>query len=165
MADTPDSQRLRAMKGLQAALLAIGGDGYHYDVQDGSVSLDPIDLNTLPDTTVLPFFSFLGPMPVERKKMGANIVKETIRVSVYGRVDADGTDEGRKLKAFEDVVADIELALSRNLQLGGAANDTWIEQIEQPALGPGNDNIIGVVADVVISLMPRTVGTPGGNAS
>lgn len=155
-----DSQRLSALKGLQTRMRAISvADGYHYTVKSTSVALDRIDLATV-SPTALPFFCIFSPTPSARKKEAARRVQEIVTVTIYARVDANGTSDDRKTIAAENLIADIEMALAADLNLGGVAVDVWMGSPAESAIALGNDNAIGLEIPVEVRLQSRVYGAP-----
>lgn len=154
------SQRLAALLALQSALQGISvAGGYNYTVKAASVVLDPVSLETV-NSTELPFFCFGGPEPLDRAWEAARRVKDKIKITLFARVDAPGTDLSRKTTAFENLVADIEKAIGANIHLGGVALDTRMGQPDAPAMGLGQTNIVILQAPIDIWLQQRVYGAP-----
>lgn len=119
---------------MQAALQAIStAAGYFNDIKPTSVVLDAQALAPVSPTEV-PFI-VLGHMvePVNREwgrsrsgVLGA--IQDRWRIVLEARVDAPGLGTARKLTALTNFEADVEKALTLDLQRGGLALYTYVMQ-------------------------------------
>ena len=155
-----DSQRLAIRKNLQAALQAISrASGYHNDVKATSVRRDPVYLLTVPPTE-LPFFVLGETDPLQRVFTPALGVEDHILVKLYARVDSPGLDTSQKDDAFENLLADIERALTVDITRGGNASDTRLHPAEAAAMGAANQPIVILSQAIEIRGALRIYGQP-----
>lgn len=155
-----DSQRLQVLEAIQTKLRAItAGALYNNTVKSTSVVLDPtVNIMTVP-TTETPFF-MVEPTPEGSKfYMPSMRLKHNFQVVITARVDAaTGTGTSRKTEAWEKLIADIEVALTRDITLGGVAVDIRLQE-PTPAFDLGAVTTIIVVQPVTVTLI-RTYGSP-----
>jgi hypothetical protein len=155
----PDSTRTKILKNLQTTLQGMtDASVYHYPVAGASqVSLDPtVNLLTHagPD---LPFYQ-IEPTPDGSRTFyqGEQLVEEFI-VNVCARFDADVTDPLAKMQAWENLAADLEIALEADMTRGGFACDTRCG-VPQPFTGVGSSIVITVIP--VTMKIYRRYGVP-----
>lgn len=154
-----DSTRLRILKAIQAGLQAIAGGAYHYPVAAAtSVTIDPT-VNVLTSVPAdLPLY-IVEPTPDgDRRFDPAMQLVNKMRGTITGRMDmTDVTDPAGRATVWENMAADIELALSADVTLGGLVYDL---RLMEPA------PFVGVGSGVVILVQPwearvhRTYGAP-----
>ena len=137
--------------------------GYHNDVKSASVTLDPVALDTVPDTEVPymvlpelsggPAWDYSGSKPTS--------IREAFQMTIYARVDAPGTDMDRKNKAAWDFLADVEKALKTDLQQSGFALYTYMGRPTRPTIyyGLGEQNMVILEIPIEV-LIQRTYGLP-----
>jgi hypothetical protein len=153
-----DSVRLQVLKNLQTTLQGMTGAGYHYPVGDNSqVSLDPT-VNMLtrggPD---LPFF-LIEPTPDgNREFYPSEQIVENLIVNISARYDAASDDPLSKVTVWENLAADLEVALEADVTRGGLVVDTRCST-PQPFTGVGS-NVVILVQPVIMKLY-RRYGTP-----
>lgn len=127
---------------LQTALQGIAqAAGYFNTVKATSVVLDPVALLTVPATEV-PFI-VVGHHQVAVSRTWTsrpNAFQDVTRFTLQTRFDAPGTDVARKVTAYTQWIADIEVAVAADITRGGVALDTKVEQA-QPYFGLPNENI------------------------
>lgn len=154
------SQRYQVLQAMQTKLRAItAGALYNYTVKSTSVILDPsVNIMTVP-TTETPFF-MVEPTPEGSKfYMPSMRLRHQFQVSITARVDAvTGTGTSRKTEAWEKLIADIEVALTRNITLGNIAVDVRLLE-PTPAFDLGAVTTIIVVQPVMVTLV-RSYGSP-----
>lgn len=156
---------LRAIMAVQLALQGIrAADGYHYDVKPSSVVLDPVALQTIPQSE-LPYFVVglveEGPRITSRTYQGAKYVKDVWTFPIVCRIDADGADSARKITAIANIISDIEQAVVQDLSLGNLIIDTRLEPSETPSFAFGGQNMVFVKQPVSVRLNPRLLGQMG----
>jgi len=145
-----DSQRLAIRKSVQAALQAMSvAGGYHWDVKPSSVVRDPVSLLTVAATET-PFFVLGETEPMNRTFFPAMEMEDAILLRLYARVDAPGLEANRKDDAFENLIADIEKALTVDITRGQNAIDTRLHQPEASATGLPNQNMVLVMQPIEI---------------
>ncbi len=114
---------------LQAALQAITAPTYFNTVKPTSVVLDPVALDVV-STTELPFLvvghriEVIGPRLYTSRPVSIKIRR---RIVIEAVLDAPGTDFAHKLTAIQQLVADVETALTVDVTRGGLALDTRVE--------------------------------------
>lgn len=147
-----DSNRLAVLKHIQQTLQGMTGGGYHYPILDPKqVTLDPtVNLITgagLPD---LPCY-VVEPTPNGTKDYyPAEQLKEEMIVNILGRMDADPSDPLAKVTTWENMAADLELALEADTTRAGHACDTRL-LVPQPFTGVGS-NIVILVQPVRVTM-------------
>lgn len=159
-----DSVRLQLLKGVQTALRGIARSAaYHNDVKATSVVLDPTNV-TVVDPNDTPFFVVGAWEPVERKYATSRPtqLKETGKLTLIGAIDAPGTDTSAKMTAFENMLADLEVALAGSIAkitLNGQIEYLKVLQPEQPGMGLENQNRVIVVQPLELQWL-RNYGQP-----
>ena len=151
MAAPADPLRQQVLEAIQVKLRAINGNPTYFNtVKSTSVVLDPaVNLLTLPPTEC-PYF-IIEPTPEGSKfYMPSMKLKHTFQVAITARQDAPGgTSTSRKMETWEQLVADIEVALTQDITLGGIAVDVRLGEAT-----PGFD--LGAPVTVVV-VQPLTV--------
>jgi len=166
MASPSEPILLRAILALQSALQGISkAGGYHYDVKATSVALEPVALQTIP-TSELPYFIVglveEGLSLTARSYQGARYVKDVWSFPLVARVDADGADPLRKIRAGINLIADVEKAVHVDLSLGNLVIDTRLEPLaNETTVTFGNQNQVYVKQLVSVRLNPRPLGQMG----
>jgi hypothetical protein len=126
---------------LQAALQAITAPTYFNTVKATSVVLDPVALDVV-STTELLFLvvghriEVIGPRLFTSRPVSIKIQR---RIVIEAVLDAPGTDFAHKLTAIQQLVADVETALTVDVTRGGFALDTRVED-ETPYVGLANQS-------------------------
>jgi hypothetical protein len=153
------SVRSLVLDNLQATLQGMtDGNLYHYPVASASqVSIDPT-VNVLtrgfPD---LPFY-VIEPTPEgDRQFFQSEQIKETFIVNITGRYDGDAADPTSKKEIWENLAADLEVALEADMTRGGHACDTRC-MTPQPFTGVGS-NVVIIVQPVAMTIY-RRYGVP-----
>lgn len=147
-----DPQRLLIQQDLATALRAMTvAGGYTYTVQAGSVTLDPVSLETVPPG-MLPACYVHADTGSERQFQPADRIKDRYRYTIVWRADAVGHDMDRKTKVFERMSADLEKALTVDITRGGHAIDTRLDPPDAPLMQLG-------AGQVVIGVQTLTVVT------
>jgi hypothetical protein len=155
----PDSTRTLILKNLQATLQGMtDANVYHHPVANASqVSLDPT-INLL--THAGPDFPFylIEPTPDGKKEFfQSEQITEDFVINICGRIDVDTTDPLAKMQAWENIAADLEIALEADMTRGGHACDTRCGVI-QPFTGVGSSIVITV--QPIVCKIYRRYGIP-----
>lgn len=154
------SHRKRILENIQTALRGITGNPtYHYTVKSDSVTLEPLATFGNIPVTELPAFI------VEPAGIGTITFWPATRLhNVFGvlvtgyHVAPEGTSRNRKYAVWEQLFADIEVALTQDITRGALAIDTLIHEPQMAAdVGAGNGVECRVPVDVRLI---RTYGTP-----
>lgn len=158
MAQPTDSLRQTVLERMKAKLQAIAGNPLYFNtVKATSVTTEPDgNIMTLPPTE-MPYF-IIEPTPDGSKfYMPSMRLKHQFQVLITARDDAPSRN--LKMQTWERLIADIEVALTRDITLGGAAVDVRVlEATPGFDLNPTTPTII-VVQPVMITLI-RTYGQP-----
>lgn len=124
-----DPKRLQIVLAVQAALRRINGEagGYFFAVQEASVSTElNTDLWSLPYAS-LPYLVVVPDSGQQDEYQPANVLKVVFPLLIVGRMDAEAGSIGtERLRTWEQLFADIERALTRDITLGGLVVDTRI---------------------------------------
>lgn len=155
-----DPLRLRVLEALQTKLRAINGNPtYHSTVKASSVVLDPaVNILTVP-TTETPFFIVEPTSEGSKFYMPSLRLRHQFQVTITARVDAvTGLGTARKTQAWERLIADMEVALTQDITLGGLVVDVRLLEAT-PGFDLGATTTIIVVQPVVCTLI-RTYGAP-----
>lgn len=156
-----DPLRQQVLEAVQTKLRAIAaGSLYFNTVKSTSVVLEmTTNLLTVPKTEV-PYL-IVEPTPEgSRFYMPSLRVKNNFQIVVTGMTyAATGTTSGRRMEAWEQLLADIEVSLTRDITLGGLCVDV---RCLEPT--PGYDlnqqsPLVTVVQPVVCDLI-RSYGSP-----
>lgn len=129
----------RIVRNLQAALQAIAiVGGYHYDVVDAAVKLDP---NAGAEAIVAPNgprpFICIEPRPATWEYEPANVLRLGMALTVHWVKEADQTIDHDLLETYCNGCADIERAIAIDISRGGLAIDTRIVQCEMDLTADG----------------------------
>lgn len=156
-----DVELLKAVQAVQTAIRAINGQiGYHVTVHPDSVTLDPVNLLTMPVGALLPFFVLELTDQGDRTFEPADMVEDRRVVAITWRHDVPGRSYDRKMIAFAQIEADLERALATDPTLGGLAVDIRLRQGTRLVGDPTNDIVIGMhLLDVHLY---RQYGAPEG---
>lgn len=122
----PEPIEFQILQNLQTALLAIAeNDGYHYDVVDSAVKLDPngdVEALIAPDGP-RPFV-ILQVDPEDWQYFPAREIELRMPVTVHWVSDSTPTDDKSRLQTFFRGCADVERAIAQDITRGGRAFDT-----------------------------------------
>ena len=144
--------RQQTLEAIQTKLRAINGNPTYFStVKSTSVVLDPgVNMFTVPSTE-LPFF-IVEPTPEGSKfYMPAMRMQHRFQVVITARNDAPGgTSTSRKMETWERLIADIEVAMTRDVTLGGIAADVRLTEAT-----PGFD--LNAQASTIIVVQPLNV--------
>lgn len=149
---------LSVVLSLQTALQAIStASGYFNDLKASSVVLDATPLSAIPPTEV-PFL-VIGHLvaPVERdwhrSRSGAlGAIQDRWKITLEAVIDAPGMGTARKLTALTNFEADVEKAVTVDLQRGGLALYTYVMQgTRYTGLANQNRCYIEIPIDVLLS--------------
>lgn len=160
MAPPTSSLRQQAIEAVATALRGINGNPtYHNTVKHaGCVVTDPaqgMNILTLPPTE-LPYF-IVEPLDSGSKVyMPSMRVREDFQIVITARQDSP--DRASKMATWEHLIADIEVALTRDITLGGLVVDTRVGP-SSPGFDMGNTPTVFVVQPVMLRLI-RTYGSP-----
>ena len=155
------SMRRQVLLGLQTALrLILGNPTYHYTVLSTSVTTEPGPQITNISPTQLPYFVVEPMADGLRDHMPAGRVRNIMQCLITARVDAEQNpgSASQKMLAWENLIADIEVALTRDITLGGIVIDTRVLE-PQPASDIGGGPMVIVVQPVQVRFI-RPYGTP-----
>jgi hypothetical protein len=150
-----DPVRQLILLNLQSTLQGMtDADTYHYPVPDPScVTLDPTRNPLTQNGADLPFY-LIEPTPDTRREwFQSEQIADDFSVNIIGRVDADPSDPLGKMKAWEKLAADLEVALEVDMTRNGHACDTRCMPV-QPFTGVGSNVVIALVP-VVIKIYRR----------
>ena len=155
-----DPIRQQVLEALQTKLRAINGNPtYFHTVKSTSVYTDPaVNILTAPPTEA-PLF-VIEPTPEgSRFFMPSMRIKNDFQVTITAVGYASGPIHTRsRMEAWEQLIADIEVALTRDITLGGIVIDTRVME-PTPGFDLGASPMIIVVQPVVVKLI-RTYGSP-----
>lgn len=155
-----DPLRQQVLEAIQVKLRAINGNPtYFFIVKSTSVVLDPaVNILTLPPTE-MPYF-IVEPTPLGSKfYMPAMKLRHEFQVVITARHDAPGgTSTSRKMETWEQLIADIEVAMTRDITLGGVAVDTRLLEAT-PGFDLGDKPTIIVIQPLVVKII-REYGKP-----
>lgn len=147
---------------VQAALQAITtGGGYFHDVAAGAVSVDPADhLEVLTGTLVNQPFFIVEVSPARRLQYFPSMqLLEIVPVDVTAAMDAPQLVATSRLQTFERLCADIEKALTVDINRGNRASDTRIVD-KQMGMMVGAQRVIAIVQTEI--RLHREYGKPNG---
>jgi len=124
----PEPIEYRAILNLQAALQAISiAGGYHYDVADAMVKLDP---NVAAEATLQPGggrpLIYIEVKPDRFDYAFKGDFKLFLPVTVHWVNDSTPTDDTSRMKTFFRGCADVEKAIAVDIGRGGLASDTRV---------------------------------------
>ncbi len=121
----PEAIGFSVITNLQTALQAIAvADGYHYDVEDVAVKLDPDqDVDALVGEDAKRPFLVIVVDPSVFTYQAARRVKVVMPVTIYAVHDSDPTDDDSWLQTFMRLCADVEKAIAVDIRRGGPATD------------------------------------------
>jgi hypothetical protein len=158
MADANDPRELALLHDLQAALRAMTrAGGYRWDVKHESVVLDVCNIFDV-DEIRLPFFIVEPTDDGERRFEPAMQLEDEFIATITARVDAIGDGVDRRNTLGLRFAADIEKALTVDIERGGFAVDTRLRK-PQIYSSAGGEQTVLVVQRVVMKLF-RTYGDP-----
>lgn len=159
----PEPREWLVLKNLQAALQAIDvADGYHYDVRAAAVKLDPEQ-----DVEALIHGEYNGSRPFVLVEVSTperpptweyaekGQVDITLMPTVYWVHESDQTDDDSRMLTFMRGCADVERAVTQDLNRGGLAVDTRVRRCT--VNGTGSE--VWAVVDLEI-LVIREYGQP-----
>lgn len=153
------STRQLILENLQATLQGMTDPAvYHYPVANAKqVTLDPtVNLLTqgFPD---LPFYVIEPTPDGNREFYQSEQIVDNFVVNITGRYDGDSADPAAKMAIWENIAADLEVALEADMTRGGHACDTRC-MTPQPFTGIGS-NVVIVVQPVHLKIY-RRYGVP-----
>lgn len=143
-----ESKRGRVLESLCAAVRGVRvAAGYHYDFEDESVQTDPVDPLAI-EHGRRPF-CVIEPSPTGAREFEpANALKEFFRVQLTVVFDAEQTGlSTRKTAAAETMLADLERALTQDLERGGICSDTRV-LVPEILVALGQSDTIVVIQEV-----------------
>ena len=116
------------IRNLQAALQAISvTGGYHYDVSDAAVKLDP---NVAVESLVHPSFTrpliLIEVVPERWAYQPASALKLFLPLTIHWVSDSTPTTDESRMQTFFRGCADVEQAIAEDVGRGGLASDTRI---------------------------------------
>ena len=156
-----DSLRQQVLEAIQTKLRAItAGALYFNTVKSTSVALESsVNLMTLPQTED-PYF-IVEPTPEgSRFYMPSLRIKNNFQIAITARNHASGgTGTGRKMEAWEQLLADIEVALTRDITLGGLCVDVRLLE-PTPGYDLNQQSPSVIVVQPVVCMLIRTYGSP-----
>lgn len=159
-----DPLRVQVLEAVQTKLRGINGNPTYFNtVKSTSVVLDPgVGPNMLlVPATELPYFIVEVTPSGSKFYMPSMRMKEDFQIAVIARNDVAtnlGTNLTRRMETWEQLIADIEVALTRDISLGGLAVDVRL-QTPTPAFDMSASPSVVVVQPVVIRLI-REYGKP-----
>lgn len=153
------SNRQLIVEAVQAALRNIAGAAYHYPLGDpaSQVSVDPTENLLTRNGADLPFYVIEPTPDGSREFYPAMQLKSEFEINVQGRKDAETADQAAKLATWENMAADLEVALTQDVTLGGLCYDVRLGE-PRPFVGVGS-NIVILVQPVTIRVH-REYGVP-----
>ena len=154
------SQRQRIIEALQTKLRAIDAASglYHYPVAHASqVSIDPTDNVLTVNGAELPFYVIEPTPDGSREFYPAMQIVDQVEFNVQCRKDCEDADPAARATTWENLIADVEVALTQDVTLGGLVYDVRLGT-PRPFVGVGS-NIVVVVQPVTVRLH-RTYGEP-----
>lgn len=131
--------------------------GYHWTVKAEGVKTDPENILTVPETE-LPVF-LVEFARGQREFNAANQLESFVTVLITARAAASGLDPVRKVQLGENLLADIEKALTVDITLGGLLFDLRVQEPDPTFAGFGNVNTVIVLQEVECH-WHRTYGAP-----
>ena len=156
-----DPLRQQVLEAIQTKLRAIvAGALYFNTVKSTSVVLEGnANLMTMPHTED-PYF-IVEPTPEgSRFYMPAMRMKNNFQVSITARNHAPGgTGLSRKMETWEQLLADIEVALTRDITLGGLVIDVRLLE-PTPGYDLNQQSPMVMVVQPLICTLIRTYGSP-----
>ena len=157
----PEPIEYRAILNLQAALQAIAiAGGYHYDVVDAAVKLDPnVAVEALLHPAGARPIVLIEVNPEKWQYAPAAQLKLAMPVTVHWVSDATPTDDASRMKTFFRGCADVEQAVAVEIGRGGLASDTRIVKRTFDTAVEGSQ--VSARIDLEIWLH-RTYGAPNG---
>lgn len=145
---------------LQTTLQAISvAGGYHFDVDDDAVSLDPdkhIELLT-GSSLRAPFYIIEAPPGRRFDYHPANQLRQVLTVNVTGAHEATPLQPQTKLLRYEQLCADVERAVAVDHTRGGLATDTRVMD-QQMGVIVGGQRVLAII-ELEVRLY-RTFGSP-----
>lgn len=155
-----DPYRQQAIEAIATKLRAINGNPLYFNtVKSTSVATDPVVNPLTAPPTEAPYF-WVEPTDLgSRLYMPAMRLKNNFQVVVTAVNYAVGPAHTRsKMETWEQLIADIEVALTRDITLGGIAVDVRLLE-PTPGFDLGASPIITVLQPVVVNLI-RSYGQP-----
>lgn len=155
-----DPLRQQVLEAIAVKLRAItAGALYFNTVKSTSVYTEPVVNPLTAPETEAPLF-FVEPSEAgSRFYMPSMRVKNNFQVIITGVAYATGPAHTRsKMETWERLIADIEVALTRDITLGGIAVDTRVLE-PTPGFDLGQTPLVTVIQPVTVDLI-RTFGSP-----
>lgn len=152
------SVRQRIIEAVRDRLRLIAGAAYHYPLTHASqVSIDPTDNILTHNGADLPFYVVEPTPDGGREFFPAMQLVDQLDLNVHVRKDADEGDPAARMTVWENLAADIEVALTQDVTLGGLCYDVRLGT-PRPFVGVGS-GIVMLVQPVSVRLH-RTYGEP-----
>lgn len=143
-----NSKRGQVLEDLCDAVRSIAvADGYHYTFRETSVQTDPVNPLSI-DRGRRPF-CLVEPSPTgQREFEPANALKEFFRILLTVVLDAE-EDGGpnRKTAAAETMLADLEQAVTQDIERGGVCSDTRV-LVPEIIVSLGSDDTVVVMQEI-----------------
>ena len=134
----PEPLEHRILASLVVALEGIDGSSeYHHTVK--TVSTDLMLLTSLPADRCPALLVVPELDGAARNYLMGSTKVDTYAVLIEGRVDGHGLLMGARVRAFTELLLDIEYALTRDQSRGGIAVETQLHPPMGPYLGIGTD--------------------------
>jgi hypothetical protein len=158
-----DPLREQILEAIKVKLQAIDGTSIYFNtVKSTSVVLDPaVNIFSLPPTE-MPFFIIEPMVSGSKFYMPAMKLRHEFQVLITARADVvttiSLTNTSRKTKTWEELLADIEVALTRDITLGGLCVDVRLLEAT-PGFDLGSSPSVFVNQPLVVKLI-RTYGSP-----
>lgn len=153
------SKRRRIIDAILAVLRGMTDESvYHYPVTTPeAVTADPAVNPLTEDNVDLPFYK-VEPTPEGRREFfPAMQLVENFRLNIMARYDADTSDPLSRMVVWENLAADLEVALAVDITLGGLAYDVRVLE-PQPVIVVGSATV--VLMQPIEVRYHRTYGVP-----
>lgn len=155
-----DPVRLGVLLAIQAALRGMSrAAGYSSEPRHDSVVLEPVDLLSLEPGKLPLFIVAPDDRQSERVFHPSRLLRTTFSVLITAAVTAPNFGLDYKIRAAEEVHADIEKALSVDLTLGGLVVWTKVLEPDPPFMSLGSQTRVLVQQPVEV-LIIRRLGAP-----
>lgn len=145
---------------VQATLQGISvAGGYHHDVAEDAVSMDPQDHMEIlrPTLGLSPFFVIEVSPNRTIDYFQADQIREIIPIDITCATETEQTNKLDKLRAFERLCMDVEKALAVDVTRGGLVGHHQIEN-KQMGIMVGSERVIAIIETTV--RLHRTYGEP-----
>ena len=124
----PEPIEYRAILNLQAALQAISiAGGYHYDVVDAAVKLDPnVAVEALVNPSGTRPIILIEVQPEAWEYQPARRLRLKMPVTVHWVSESTPTDDTSRMQTYFRGCADVEQAVAADITRGGLSSDTRV---------------------------------------